>query len=186
MTAAPSWADLNSPIDPDKLHAIGATIAYLNFCEHQWEELLWSYLRIQPQTAHLLTRGMPLGQVLESMSSAVATDEEPEFTAVIENTIAITKVCNANRNKLVHFQISFGGNLLGARNAKVIREFQVTEDDLASIRRVAEDIKALHLRLHDLYWYLAQRRGGPVRNATLPRILPEPRHLASRKPSTNG
>ena len=157
-------------------------ITYWNLCEHQWEELLWRYLEVDEHKGHLLTRGMPLGQMLESMAEAMADEQDAKMKAAIENAMDATKTCNANRNRLIHFQVSFGGNLIQGRSAKIDREFKVVDDDLKSIRRVAEDVKALHQCLWDIQWYLAQAQGGPVRNATLPKKPLEPRHLAVRPP----
>ena len=40
------WVVEHQPLEPAKLHAIGAAVAYWNECERLWEEFLWTYLGV--------------------------------------------------------------------------------------------------------------------------------------------
>jgi hypothetical protein len=93
-----------------------------------------------------------------------------EIQSAIKNALAVYDICRQNRNQLVHFWID-GNQLFRTSKRPDWRVPQRFKSDLADIRRVAEDIKALSHHMSRL------------RGAFAGRLVRAPRYLRASSAS---
>jgi hypothetical protein len=131
-----------------------------------------------------------LGQVaISTKIEALARAKEFsfEFQSAIKNTLAVYDICRQNRNQLVHFWffsgVSGDGQLYRKSKKADYSPPAQFKNDLADIRRVAEDIKALARQMAQLEAAINQT-GRAMPNLPLPNELPLPALLYSPSPQT--
>jgi hypothetical protein len=179
------WVATNSPIDAQRLHALGAVIVYWNDCEKELFILLGEMLGLTLKEVWVIAHD--LGDVAISTKIKAlsrAKNFSPEFQSAIKNTLDVYDICRENRNQLVHFWgIGLSGDRQLYRKSKK-PDFTVPEpfkSDLADIRRVAEDIKALAPHISSLEAAINTTGRGPP-NSPLPSELALPVRLYSPPP----
>jgi hypothetical protein len=182
------WVAANSPIDAEKLHALGAVIVYWNECEKELLILFGEVLGLPLD--QLWAIAYDLGQVaISTKIEALARAKEFsfEFQSAIKNTLAVYDICRQNRNQLVHFWffsgVSGDGQLYRKSKKADYSPPAQFKNDLADIRRVAEDIKALARQMAQLEAAINQT-GRAMPNLPLPNELPLPALLYSPSPQT--
>jgi hypothetical protein len=131
------WVAANSPIDAERLHALGAVIVYWTECEKELFLLFGEVLGLPLQELWVIAHD--LGNVAISTKIEVlarAKNFSSEIQLAIKNALAVYDICRQNRNQLVHFWTS-GSDLSGGRKSKKPdwRVPQRFKSDLADIRR---------------------------------------------------
>jgi hypothetical protein len=181
------WVAANSPIDAERLHALGAVIVYWTECEKELFLLFGEVLGLPLQELWVIAHD--LGNVAISTKIEVlarAKNFSSEIQLAIKNAKAVYDICRQNRNQLVHFWTS-GSDLSGGRQLyrkskkpdwRVPQRFK---SDLADIRRVAEDIKALSYHMSKLEAAI-NKTGRAAPNSPLPTELALPALLYSPPP----
>lgn len=171
------WVAKHSMVDPTKLHAIGVVAISWNAVETIWELLLWELTDVPPETGQRLTRGMGIMTLIQN---AVEITERKGFGThqSLKDAAQYTTICNTNRNGLVHAQV-FSAGLTTGRSKKATLLRQPIDDDIKTIRKVAEDVIRLRNHLLKVLWYLVDTRSSNPKNLSLPGKLPPPIDLAS-------
>jgi hypothetical protein len=177
------WVAANSPIDAERLHALGAVIVYWNECEKELLILFGEVLGFPLQELWAIAHD--LGQVAISTkieALARAKNFSSQFQSAIKNTLAVYEICRQNRNQLVHFWFFSGvrgdGHLYRKSKKADYNPPVLFKSDLVDIRRVAEDIKALARHMAQLEAAINQT-GRAMPNSPMPNELPLPALLYS-------
>jgi len=178
------WIATNSPIDAPRLHALGVVIVYWNNCEKELFVLLGEVLGLPLKELWVIAHD--LGQVAISTkieALARAKNFSCATQSAIKNTLEVYDICRQNRNQLVHFWVSglSGDRQLYRKSKKPEFSVKVFKSDLADIRRVAEDIKALAYHMSALQAAINTTGRGPP-NSPLPSNLALPALLYSSAP----
>jgi hypothetical protein len=177
------WVAANSPIDAERLHALGTVIVYWNDCEKELLILFGEVLGLPLEQVWAIA--YDLGQVAISTkikTLARAKKFSIQLQSAITNTLAVYEICRQNRNQLVHFWffsgVSGDGQLYRKSKKADYSPPEQFKNDLADIRRVAEDIKALAHHMAQLEAAINQT-GRAAPNSPLPDELPLPALLYS-------
>jgi hypothetical protein len=148
------WVATNSPIDAQRLHALGAVIVHWNDCERElfilFGEMLGLPLKEVWAIAHDLGN---IAMCTKIKALARAKNFPSAFQSAIENTLKVYDICLQNRNQLVHFWTSglSGDRQLYRKSKKAgYATPELFKSDLADIRRVVEDIKVLAYHMSKL------------------------------------
>lgn len=182
-----SWVAVHSPVNPWKMHALGLIQFYWTGCEY-WLTALFAAVAGWPEReAWIMLHDN--GDVAITAKLEAIMDLRP-LSAVeksaIGDALAIYDLCRLNRNQLTHYSItdSPGGDdalRLIRRSRKPQNMFgSPMNDDLWTIRRVANDARRLRAHLMALAMYFLSRKMGAV--ATLPRRPPSPQTLWTPAP----
>jgi hypothetical protein len=181
------WITANSPIDAERLHALGAVLVYWNDCEKELFILFGEVLGLPLKEVWVIAHD--LGDIAISTkieALARAKNFSSAFQSAIKNALDVYDICRQNRNQLVHFwasgsDVSGGLQLyrMGRKNKKAdYTGPQPFKSDLADIRRVADDIKTLASHMSALEAAInATGRAAP--NSPLPSKLALPALLYS-------
>lgn len=185
------WISSNSPLSPERLHAIGLITFRWNECEF-WHFQLFRCVSELPQSeAWALV--FDIGD--ESISVRVKTLMEmrgyhKNGRALIENALAFYSCCRMNRNSIAHAWTDGkqDGEAILARKTKKPSNIdpKAFPADLATLRRVADELGALETRLWLLCCRLEQGTISPPPPSLgilpLPELLWRPLPLPSTKP----
>jgi hypothetical protein len=181
------WIATNSPIDAKRLHALGAVIVYWNDCERELLILLGEMLGLPTKELWVIAHDLG-NKAMSTKIKALARAKKFPFRlqSAIENTLEVFEICYQNRNQLVHFWV-FGSDLSGGRELyrKSKKADYITPElfnsDLADIRRVAEEMKALAYHVSALQAAINTTGRAPP-NSPLPGKLALPARLHSPPP----
>src|SRR5262245_28212633 len=179
------WIATNSPIDAQRLHALGAVIVHWNDCEKQLFILFGEMLGLPLKEVWVIAHDLGNIAICTKIKAlARAKNFSSAFQSAIENTLEVYDICLQNRNQLVHFWTSglSGDRQLYRKSKKAdYTTPELFKSDLADIRRVAEDIKALAYQMSGLEAAINTTGRGPP-NSPLPSKLALPARLYSPPP----
>jgi hypothetical protein len=180
------WISTHSPIEPERLHALGVVTLYWNECEYELFLIFGEVLALPlPQ---LWALAHDLGDIAIStriMALARAKKFDEAALSALENALAVYDVCRRNRNQLTHFWAMggiAGGRTLYHRSKKPDDYFpDLFDSKLEDIRRVAEEIMALRDHLFQLEGAI-NGIGRKAPGAPWPSKLPVPKLLYEPPP----
>ena len=179
------WIATNSPIDAQRLHALGAVIVRWNDCEKELFVLFGEMLGLPLKEVWVIAHDLGNIAICTKIKSlARAKNFSSAFQSAIENTLEVYNICLQNRNQLVHFWTSsLSGDLQLYRKSKKADYTtpELFKSDLADIRRVAEDIKRLAYHMSALEAAI-NKTGRAAPNSPLPNKLTLPARLYSPPP----
>jgi hypothetical protein len=173
------WISKYSPIEPKKLHALGAITLAWNTCETHLLMLFIVVARITPPRAGWII-SHDLGSIALSERIAeiakLRTKNHPEEADNLEAILHALKVyddCRQNRNSLTHFKLQSDPsatelNLVRMKGPSM--EQHPLPDQLSDFRRVVEEIRALSANMRLLWKCLDARYNGTL--PPLPEKLP--------------
>lgn len=149
------WVDRIAIMDPWKLHALGVTALYWNSCESNLITLLAVVQRREPEDVRLnAEKHDTTWQFRQVLKHAEERGLSPHVLSLLDAARAAFDSCRLNRNALLHAgleqrrgQIELGLNYR-ERKSSVGRSLQ---DDLTTIRNVADDIRRLNGDLSSLW-----------------------------------
>lgn len=173
-----SWISANSPIEFEKLHALGVVVYRWNACELGMRTLLAS-LKGPPFAEvwkdHSKSKRKPLLVAVESAIAASFHHEEAKEAA--RYAVKLYEVNAENKNQLLHFLAS--GSIAGIKlynnktsNFSEIFERQPIPSDLKDFRRVADEITACMRYITAMSNYLVEELYDPTRARLDIRSLP--------------
>jgi hypothetical protein len=182
------WVAANSPLDAERLHALGAVILYWNDCEKELFILFGEVLGLPLQELWVIAHDLGDVAIFTKIEAlARAKNFSSAFQSAIKNTLAVYNICRQNRNQLVHFWVSgLSHDRQWYRMHRKRKKADYTgpqpfKSDLADIRRVADDIKTLASHMSALEAAInATGRAAP--NSPLPNKLALPALLYSPPP----
>lgn len=153
------WVQSNSPVEPEKLHALGLMTLRWNSCELGLKILFAGVTRTTMLMAWAITQGMgdiAICDVVREVISKIPEDE-PAREHVL-HALEIYDINRINRNQLTHFLPSGSSDGLQFMRAKgPAYNPQPFPSSLADVRRVAEDLAKLSAYLAGLANWFAAR-----------------------------
>lgn len=173
------WIASHSPISPEKMHAIGCLVFYWNLCEFDAKHFFWLALGGTNQAATIVSHDMGDRTIWEkTLLLMQLRGFRPELVDRVEHGSKLHERCNTNRNAFVHFvaggspEPSDDGSILRlARQKGPVFNPVPLHDQLATMRRVADDCSNLHLYLTAIWTHeITFRHSGdhPEQNARFP------------------
>ena len=146
------WIASNSPIDPDKLHALGVANFHWNIVDQLLQTILGNLegapggfrslpskrlKKIQKMTSHDV-----ITAIRDGLGSKYNTDLSNDY---INRVLDAADVCRKNRNSLVHFHVDGFYNQLQPMGLikNYFFDHDPMPDTIAAIRQVAKDIEAV-------------------------------------------
>jgi hypothetical protein len=154
------WISEHSPIDAEKLHALGTITFYWNECE------IGLYILFSMLSGLDWAKAWAIGNELREVSTASAlralsnlsANDEP-VKSMIRETIVLYDRNRINRNTLTHFTVGSGqGDVEFLRVRGPVWLPKPIPNDLADIRRVAENLKGLRDHFgHVANFFLSRR-----------------------------
>jgi hypothetical protein len=178
------WITEHSPIDAEKLHALGYLTFVWNACE-SWSHFVFAAVAgVKADVALAMSHDMGDQALFEKMKAlAKARKLDNEIIKCIDDLKEIYDLCRKNRNQLSHFGVLYGEKTfrLTRRKGSTL-DRQPIDDDLASIRRVGEECDALHSYLIKVLFFIQRRVGGEP--TPLPNRPPLPKLIWSPPPQT--
>jgi hypothetical protein len=176
------WIYKNSPLAPEKLHAIGYIVTIWNTCEH-YVETLFSVVAATPHNiGHAITHDLGSVKLFDTIL-VIAHEQkfEPDLVALLEHAKKLYEACRLNRNQVCHFGIcgTPEGNRMARRKGPAL-DAPLLPDSIEDIRRVGDEIKGLLTFLQEVVRHLVQRQQGqPTPSPDRPSL---PRALVSSGP----
>jgi hypothetical protein len=173
------WVVSNSPLPADKLHAIGTIAFRWNECEFWLFLLLCAVSKLPRSDAWAMAHD--LGDVAictRVQVFATFRGYHPDAMALIENVLKVYDLCRQNRNSIVHaWTRTSGPDPSLARKSKKPDDPEATPfpSTLTDLRRVADDVKSLSIRLWLLNCFLED--GSMAKPLASPKKLPLPELL---------
>lgn len=169
------WIQCHSPIEPEKLHAIGVIAYKWNTCEIGIRILLDCISNRNIDVTWAETHDIRPSQLLKRIEKTISTSYyKPPVKEAVLHAVKLYDVNRVNRNQLSHFLPSASRTGMEIRNNKTsdfsaIFDSPTVRSELSDIRRVAEEIQALITYLEGMINYFF---AGAV-NILEPRSLPE-------------
>lgn len=146
------WIASNSPLDPDKLHALGVVNFHWNIVAQLLQTILGN-LRGAPNGFHSLSKTQMrdiqrmradevVGSIRAELSNHYRTDKSDDY---INRVLDAAEICRKNRNGLVHFYVDGFYNKM--QPMTIIKNYffdhDRVPDKLGAMRQVSEDTEAL-------------------------------------------
>ena len=186
------WIKSHSPIEAEKLHALGLITFMWNACEYKLFELFHLTFGITPQLAWLLVHD--LGSV--SISDPIKAFLENAFPEprtiqneieLIQNALEAFDRCRQNRNQFTHFTLEHD---LEARTVHLRRQQKGPlisrvpfPTELSDMRRVAGEIIGMNNMLNSITTYI--KNHGTDQAVPLPDTVAPPELLSSPAPQAH-
>lgn len=161
-----AWMIENSPLSPAKMHAVGVIALSWGMSDF-WLGVLFGLMTGAPQRpAQAIVKVMSPRQTWETIL-AIAEHQGSGQLAHLKRMKADYDAHSVLRNRYVHAafaDISPGGEELSlvSRRGRELDTHEIP-NDLASIRKVADDIKAFNKRFETLCMETWQAKSSPVR-----------------------
>jgi len=146
--AKDDWIAENSPIEPERLHAIGVIAFQWNACELGIRILLAALKGPAFQKTWAETANARVGEILDQIDRAVMASihrNSVDIKGAVRHACTLYRVNGRNRNQFSHFLVSGSKTGLVLYNNKP-RDFMEIfsrppiESDLEDIRKVADEI----------------------------------------------
>jgi len=108
MPIAPddAWIEANSPIEANKLHALGVINYHWNRCERA---LFWVFaciIDLPPEECWALSYDLGDLAIYERISAFMTLKKvHPENIEAVTHTLKVYDICRQNRNQLTHFHV---------------------------------------------------------------------------------
>jgi hypothetical protein len=169
------WIAANSPIEPEKLHAIGVITYKWNTCEIGIRILLDCISNRNIDVTWTETHDIRSSQLMKRVEKTiVASHHKTHVKEAVLHAVKLYDVNRVNRNQLSHFLPGASKMGMEIRNNKTpdfsaIFDAPVVRSELSDIRLVAAEIQALITYLEGMINYFF----AGVVNILEPRSLPE-------------
>jgi|HubBroStandDraft_3_1064219.scaffolds.fasta_scaffold133589_1 hypothetical protein len=149
--SADPWIAKNSPLSPERLHAIGVVNVRWNDCEFWLLLLLCSVSKIPRREIWAMAHDLgDIAMCKKIRTFTLFRGYRDHGRALIENALDVYDLCRQNRNNIVHAWVRASGSdpTLSRKSKKPDDpEASPFPSDLGDIRRVAEDVGELQTRL---------------------------------------
>jgi hypothetical protein len=162
------WIRKFSPIEPEKLHALGVITFMWNACEYKLFELFSLAFGLSQQAAWLLVHDLGDVAISDRIHTftdwAAETDEAKDASEIIQNALKAYDHCRQNRNQFTHFTMQHDLEtktltLLQQKRGPLLQRVPFP-NDLTDMRRVADEIIGINNHLHQINQCL-KTRGSP-------------------------
>jgi hypothetical protein len=186
------WINKFTPIEPAKIHALGMITFMWNACEYKLFELFSLAFGLSQQAAWLLVHDLGdlaiSDRIYTFTNWASETDETRNAAEIIQNALKAYDHCRQNRNQFTHFTMQHDLEnqtltLLRQKKGPVLERVPFP-NDLADMRRVAEEIIGMNNHLHEINQCLMTRNSpqpAPWPNKVAPPALLSTPPLPDRK-----
>jgi hypothetical protein len=151
------WILVNSDIEPQKLHALGAISFRWNLSEQKLLQLFGSILNCSVEEAHVLAHEVGALALIARIKVLASTrlKDDDKLVSAITNVLDVYDVCRKNRNQLTHFDLTLVSEtrpwtLALARKSRSpeYRKSEPFPDTIKDLRRVARDVRRLNAQLY--------------------------------------
>jgi hypothetical protein len=148
------WIEANSPLPPEKLHAIGVITVRWNRCELQLILLMAAVARMPRRDIWAFVHDVGDVAICSKLETfSLFRGHHPLTRELITNALTVYDLCRQNRNCVVHaWTLSTGPDPTLFRPSKKPRELEPSPftSSIDSLRKIADEIQTLWFRLWDL------------------------------------
>jgi hypothetical protein len=178
------WVQKFSPIESEKLHALGLITFMWNACEYKLFEMFHLVYGITPEFAWVLVHDLGdisiSNRITAFLEKIVPNPKAVERQSeVIQNALKAYDICRQNRNQFTHFSLEHD---LKAMKVHMLRQQKGPHleripfpTDISDMRRVAQEIVGLNGQIDAINKHL--RTYGADQPAPLPDIVVLPEYL---------
>jgi hypothetical protein len=180
------WVIDHSPIEFERLHALGYITFSWNQCEKSLFWLFSTIISLPEEQCWALVHDMGDVSVYPTIAALMKLKKyHAESVAAIDNVLQAYDICRENRNQLTHFEVSGSADSFALMRKSKKRDTMAAANfpaDLTDLREVATQID----RVDDYLWILTVVLGDydPTKpGAPWPQKLQSPRSIV-RPPQT--